>query len=96
MDKNMRPFKFSTTVSSKGTIKIPFSKKLIGRNVEVTIIPKSNSKETDLSANDFEDAVQVFSANYNGVETIITRNKKDFRKSNLEILTPEELIQQIK
>jgi predicted nucleic acid-binding protein len=46
--------------------------------------------------NDFEDAVQVFSANYNGVETIITRNKKDFRKSNLEILTPEELIQQIK
>ena len=53
MDKNMRPFKFSTTVSSKGTIKIPFSKKLIGKNVEVTIIPKSNSKETDLSANDF-------------------------------------------
>ena len=49
----MKPIKFSTTISSKGTIKIPFSKKLIGKNVEVTIIPKSNSKETELSANDF-------------------------------------------
>ena len=31
----MRPYKFSTKVSSKGTIKIPFSKKLIGKDVEV-------------------------------------------------------------
>jgi len=49
----MRPYKFSTKVSSKGTIKIPFSKKLIGKDVEVTIRPKSNNKETDISASNF-------------------------------------------
>lgn len=46
--------------------------------------------------NDFEDAVQVQSAEYNEIETIVTRNKKDFKQSDLEILTPKELIQQIK
>ena len=45
---------------------------------------------------DFEDAVQVYSAEYNEIKTIVTRNKKDFQGSDLEILTPEELIQQIK
>ena len=49
----MRPYKFSTKVSSKGTIKIPFSKKLIGKNVEVIIMPQSNKKETNISAGDF-------------------------------------------
>ncbi|MBS3771493.1 MAG: hypothetical protein KGY69_14685 [Bacteroidales bacterium] len=49
----MKPLKFNTTVSSKGTIKIPFSKKLIGKDVEVTIRPKSNNKKTDISASDF-------------------------------------------
>ncbi len=52
-------------------------------------------KQTVLSAlysdfNDFEDALQNFSAeNSNEVKIIITRNGKDFRKSNLAILTPE-------
>ena len=32
---------------------------------------------------DFEDAVQAFSAGYNNVEAIITRNKKDFENCNL-------------
>ena len=41
---------------------------------------------------DFEDAVQVFSAGINNLEYIITRNKKDFVGSQVEILSPEEAI----
>jgi predicted nucleic acid-binding protein len=39
---------------------------------------------------DFEDALQNFSAVRNGkINTILTRNIKDFKKSNLAVLTPE-------
>ncbi len=44
---------------------------------------------------DFEDAVQVYSAAYNEIETIITRNKKDFQDCDLEILSPKELVHRI-
>jgi len=44
---------------------------------------------------DFEDAVQVTSAEFNEIEAIITRNEKDFQGSNLEILSAKELIQKI-
>ncbi len=40
--------------------------------------------------NDFEDALQNFSAvEYKNTEIILTRNIKDFKKSELAILTPE-------
>ena len=39
---------------------------------------------------DFEDALQNFSAIENGeIEIILTRNLKDFKKSELAVLTPE-------
>ncbi len=39
---------------------------------------------------DFEDALQNYSAIENGeIEVILTRNLKDFKKSELAILTPE-------
>jgi len=39
---------------------------------------------------DFEDAVQNFSAeNQGNINAIITRNIKDYKKSNLSILTPQ-------
>ena len=64
--------------------------------VEVLGVDKEVIQDA-LSSNidDFEDAVQVFSAEHHEIKTIVTRNKKDFRKSGLEILTPKELIQQI-
>lgn len=40
---------------------------------------------------DFEDAVQEVAATRNQVETIITRNKKDF-KGGVEVLTPKEFL----
>ena len=41
---------------------------------------------------DIEDAIQYFSAKKNGADIIITRNKKDFRKSELLVFTPEEYL----
>lgn len=41
---------------------------------------------------DLEDAIQNYVALDNGFKTIITRNKKDFKNSDLAILTPEELL----
>lgn len=42
---------------------------------------------------DFEDALQNFAAiNYGEIEVIITRNIKDFKKSEIGILTPESFV----
>lgn len=42
---------------------------------------------------DFEDALQNFSAELNGtINTIITRNTKDYKKSNLGVITPEDFL----
>ena len=42
--------------------------------------------------NDFEDAIQYYTALDNKVEIIITRNKKDFKKSTLPVLTAKEYL----
>lgn len=42
---------------------------------------------------DFEDALQNFYAEQNGtINTIITRNTKDYKKSNLGVITPEDFL----
>jgi len=41
---------------------------------------------------DFEDAIIYFSALNNNIDLIITRNKKDFIKSGLPVLSPEEFL----
>ena len=43
------------------------------------------------SAKDFEDALQYFCAMSNQCDVIVTRNKKDFQFSSIDVLTPEEL-----
>lgn len=46
---------------------------------------------------DFEDALQNFSAiNYGFIEVIVTRNIKDFKKSEIGVLTPESFLKAIK
>lgn len=42
--------------------------------------------------NDFEDAIQYYTALDNRLDMIITRNKKDFRKSKLPVLTAGEYL----
>ncbi|MBT8219826.1 MAG: PIN domain-containing protein [Bacteroidia bacterium] len=56
------------------------------------------NKRTSLNAvnskfKDFEDAMQNFAAeNHGDIEAIITRNVKDYRESNLLILTPDNFL----
>ena len=58
---------------------------LIDRN---SIIHALNS-----NFNDFEDALQNFSAECNGnISLILTRNLKDFKKSSLGVMTPENYL----
>jgi hypothetical protein len=42
---------------------------------------------------DFEDALQNYAAEINGeVNVIITRNTKDYKKSNLAVMNPKEFL----
>ncbi len=50
-------------------------------------------KALNSNFNDFEDALQNYSAELNGqIDLIITRNIKDFRNSALGIMTPENYL----
>ncbi len=56
--------------------------------VDDNVITKSlESKMTD-----FEDAIQANTAFANDIETLITRNKRDFTKSKLKIYSPQEFL----
>lgn len=57
-----------------------------------TVITALNSKFKD-----FEDALQNYAATDQGdIDAIITRNVKDYKNSDIGILTPENLIKQLK
>ncbi len=45
--------------------------------------------------NDFEDAIQYFTAVNNGITLIITRNKIDYKRSKIDILTAEEFLKSL-
>lgn len=51
-----------------------------------------NALDSELT--DFEDAVQTESAKQNAISIIITRNKSDFKMSDMEVFTPDEFIRQ--
>ncbi len=61
--------------------------------IEIAAVDKSvvlQSLHSDFQ--DFEDAVQNFSATDAEVNAIVTRNKKDYEFSKLPVYTPEEFI----
>ncbi|MDD2559089.1 MAG: PIN domain-containing protein [Bacteroidales bacterium] len=47
----------------------------------------------DSDFNDFEDGLQYFTALENGLDAIITRNLKDFRKSKIPVMTAGQYMQ---
>ena len=47
----------------------------------------------DLGWDDFEDAIQSITAERIGVDHIITRNVKDFKKSRIAAVTPTEFLE---
>jgi len=56
-----------------------------------------DEKIIDLALNsefkDFEDAIQYYSAKFNDLEFIITRNVKDYVSKDLTVLTAEEFLE---
>lgn len=42
--------------------------------------------------NDFEDALQNFSAEQNKIDIIVTRNIKDYKHSNVPVMNPENFL----
>lgn len=62
--------------------------------IEVINIDKDTIMQALASEfNDFEDGLQYFSAlDYGQIDYIITRNKKDFRKSALPVMTQSEFL----
>lgn len=63
--------------------------------IETLSVHKSTVEKAAYSEfKDFEDAIQNFCAQENGIELIVTRNIKDFSKSKLCIQTPREFINQ--
>jgi predicted nucleic acid-binding protein len=61
---------------------------------EILIISKSSIFQAlHSNFNDFEDALQNFSAESEGnIEVILTRNIKDFKHSSLSVMTPENFL----
>jgi predicted nucleic acid-binding protein len=62
---------------------LPFSDKEIGESINAEFA-------------DFEDGLQYFIAQNHKIDCIITRNTKDFRKSNIGIFSPKEYLKTIK
>lgn len=52
-------------------------------------------KGLNSSINDFEDALQYFSAIESNCEIILTRNAKDFKKSLLPVMTADEFLKSL-
>jgi predicted nucleic acid-binding protein len=50
----------------------------------------------DNEFDDFEDGLQHYSAIENSQDIIITRNLKDFKKSKIPVMTPEQFLESIK
>ncbi|MBI1870638.1 MAG: PIN domain-containing protein [Chlamydiae bacterium] len=65
----------------------------------IKILPltdKEISESIHSEFDDFEDGVQYFIAMSHRMDCVITRNTKDFRKSNISVLTPKEFLQTLK
>ncbi len=62
--------------------------------VEITTVGKLQIHEALSSGlRDFEDAVQIFSAEENGnIDIIVTRNKRDFSTRTIPVQSPEEYL----
>ena len=70
-------------------------KKLLTFKALVTVLSVSDkSVELALNSdfNDFEDALQYFTALEHKITTLLTRNLKDYKKANISVLTAEQYL----
>ncbi|MFO7525008.1 MAG: PIN domain-containing protein [Ignavibacteriaceae bacterium] len=57
-------------------------------SIDERIIEQSLNSEF----NDFEDAIQYFTAVNNGINILVTRNKADYNKGKIDVLNAEEFL----
>ena len=71
-------------------------KRLLSNFRQLSQITTADEKVVDAalesSFNDYEDALQYYSALTRNVDIIVTRNKKDFTSACIPVLSPEELL----
>ena len=80
-------------IISKKTNKDTALKTLIKLKTLISLLPLTDKIiELSLASNfsDFEDAIQYFSAIENGINTIITRDIKDFKKAKINVLSSKQ------
>ena len=61
----------------------------------VTVVPTSDEAIAKLLSsdfNDYEDAVQYYSALEHHMDALVTRNKKDYKRAVLRVLDAEEVV----
>lgn len=72
------------------------AKKILRKFKVLVHITPLTEKIIDLALNsefeDFEDAIQYFSALQNDIEILLTRNLKDYKKAQLSVLTAQDFI----
>jgi predicted nucleic acid-binding protein len=68
--------------------------KVISEICELDALIIDKGLNSDFS--DFEDALQYYSALRTDSDIIITRNGKDFKKSQIPVMTPDEFLKSIK
>lgn len=80
-------------IISKKTNKDTALKTLIKLKLLISLLPLTDKIiELSLASNfsDFEDAIQYFTAIENGINTIITRDIKDFKKAKINVLSSKQ------
>ena len=83
-------------ILKKGSTHARVSSKL-NRLLAITNVLTMNEKSSLQALNskfkDFEDAMQNYAAEMNGkVEVVLTRNTKDFKESNLLVMSPDDFL----
>ena len=65
----------------------------LARIIEIIGLPKDSVIQAlGSDFNDFEDALQHYAALAEGVKVIITRNTRDYKNSQLAVLTPDQYL----
>lgn len=69
------------------------SRQIIAKFKTIVKVLSIDNKTIDLAIasdfNDFEDAIQYYSAMNHGLKVILTRNVKDYKKATIRVVTPD-------
>lgn len=77
-------------ISKQNTIT---SLKYLKNLIQILSVDKQTIESAlDSGFDDFEDAIQYYCAEQSGISYFITRNKIDYKKADINILTPKEFL----